>query len=86
MNRQVGGGRYAYNWALALATTTYQTPGPGITRFSQEKEGYLLFRSKRGQQSATHPQGVKIYGDTGVGYRPTAGWIRSYSAAAFRAP
>ncbi|MCL5971315.1 MAG: helix-turn-helix domain-containing protein [Firmicutes bacterium] len=33
LNRQFGSVRYVYDWALALATTTYQTQGQGITRF-----------------------------------------------------
>ena len=33
LNRQFGSVRYVYHWALALATTTYQTQGQGITRF-----------------------------------------------------
>lgn len=37
LNRQFGSVRYVYNWALALATTTYQTQGKGITRFQLDK-------------------------------------------------
>ena len=37
LNCQFGSVRYVYNWALALATTTYQTQGQGITRFQLDK-------------------------------------------------
>ncbi|PSR20579.1 MAG: hypothetical protein C7B45_14400 [Sulfobacillus acidophilus] len=37
LNRQLGSVRYVYNWALAVATTTYQTQGRGITRFQLDK-------------------------------------------------
>ena len=37
LNRQFGSVWYVYNWALALATTTYQTQGEGITRFQLDK-------------------------------------------------
>ncbi len=107
--------RYVYNWALALATTTYQTQGQGVTRFHldkqltalkqelpwlgevasqplqqalvhldkaftrffRKKKGYPRFHSKRGTQSATYPQGVKIQWENGVIYLPKAGWIRT---------
>ena len=34
--------RYVYNWALALATTTYQTQGQGLTRFQLDKRLTVL--------------------------------------------
>ena len=37
LNRQFGSVRYVYNWALDLATQTYQTQGQGITRFQLDK-------------------------------------------------
>lgn len=37
LTRQFGSVRYVYNWALALATTTYPTQGQGITRFQLDK-------------------------------------------------
>ena len=115
LNRQFGAVRYVYNWALEVATTTYQTQSQGLTRFQldkrltmlkqelpwlqavasqplqqalghldkaftrffREKKGYPRFKSKRGKQSATYPQGVKIHGETGVLYLPKAGWIRA---------
>ena len=115
LNRQFGSVRYVYDWALALATTTYQTQGQGITRFQldkrltalkqelpwlgevasqplqqalvhldkaftrffREKQGYLRFKSKRGKQSATYPQGVTIHWENGVLYLPKAGWMRT---------
>ena len=121
LNRQFGSVRYVYNWALALATTTYQTQGQGITRFQldkrltalkqelpwlgevasqplqqalvhldkaftrffREKKGYPRFKSKRGKQSATYPQGVKIHWENGVIYLPKAGWIRAVFSRRF---
>ena len=47
-----------------------------FTRFFREKKGYPRFKSKRGQQSATYPQGVKIRWDNGVLYLPKVGWVR----------
>ncbi|PSR23674.1 MAG: transposase [Sulfobacillus acidophilus] len=122
LNRQFGSVRYVYNWALALATTTYQTQGRGITRFQldkrltvlkqelpwlqevasqplqqalvhldkaftrffREKMGYPRFKSKRGPQSATYPQGVKIQWESGVVYVPKAGWIRTVFSRRFQ--
>ena len=121
LNRQFGSVRYVCNWALALATTTYQTQGQGITRFQldkrltalkqelswlgevasqplqqalvsldkaftrffREKKGYPRFKSKRGKQSATYPQGVKIHWENGVIYLPKAGWIRTVFSRRF---
>ncbi len=120
LNRQFGSVRYVYDWALALATTTYQTQGQGITRFQldkrltalkqelpwlgemasqplqqalghldkaftrffREKQGYLRFKSKRGKQSATYPQGVTIHWEN-VLYLPKAGWIRTVFSRRF---
>ncbi len=122
LNRQFGSVRYVYNWALDLATQTYQTQGQGITRFQldkrltalkqewpwlqevasqplqqalvhldkaftrffREKKGYPRFHSKRGQQSATYPQGVKIHWENGVLYVPKAGWIRTVFSRHFQ--
>jgi putative transposase len=121
LNRQFGSVRYVYNWALALATTTYQTQGKGITRFQldkrltalkqelpwlgevaaqplqqalvhldkaftrffREKKGYPRFKSKRGPQSATYPQGVKIHWENAMIYLPKAGWIRAVFSRQF---
>ena len=83
LNRQFGSVRYVYHWALALATTTYQTQGQGITRFFREKKGYPRFKSKRGKQSATYPQGVTIHWENGVLYLPKAGWIRTVFSRRF---
>ncbi|PSR20943.1 MAG: transposase, partial [Sulfobacillus acidophilus] len=121
LNRQFGSVRYVYNWALALAMTTYQTQGRGVTRFQldkrltalkqelpwlsevasqplqqalvhldkaftrffREKKGYPRFHSKRGKQSATYPQGVKIHWENGVIYLPKAGWIRTVFSRRF---
>ena len=122
LNRQFGSVRYVYNWALAVATTTYQTQGQGITRFQldkrltglkqelpwlqevasqplqqalvhldkaftrffRDKKGYPRFKSKRGAQSATYPQGVKIHWESGVLYVPKAGWIRTVFSRRFQ--
>ncbi|PSR21948.1 MAG: hypothetical protein C7B45_08630 [Sulfobacillus acidophilus] len=37
LNRQFGSVRDVYSWALALATTTDQTPGNGVTRVQLDK-------------------------------------------------
>lgn len=50
LNRQFGSVRYGYNWALALATTTYQTQGPGITRFQLDKRLTALKQELRGHR------------------------------------
>ncbi len=122
LNRQFGSVRYVYNWALALATMTYQTQGQGITRFQldkrltalkqelpwlqevasqplqhalvhldkaftrffREKKGYPRFRSKRGKQSATYLQGVKIHRENSVIYLPKSGWIRTVFSRPFQ--
>ena len=121
LNRQFGSVRYVHNWALAWATTIYQTQGQGITRFQldkrltalkqelpwlgevasqplqqalvhldkaftrffREKKGYPRFHSKRGKQSATYPQGVKIHWENDVIYLPKAGWIRTVFSRRF---
>lgn len=115
LNRQFGSVRYVYNWALEVATATYQTQGKGVTRFQldkrltmlkqelpwlqevasqplqqalvhldkaftrffREKKGYPRFKSKRGKQSATYPQGVKVRWDNDALYLPKAGWVRA---------
>ena len=122
LNRQFGSVRYVYNWAVEVATTTYQTQGNGVTRFQldkrltmlkqelpwlgevasqplqqalvhldkaftrffREKRGYPCFHSKRGKQSATYPQGVKIHWKNGLLYLPKAGWIRAVFSRRFQ--
>ncbi len=54
-----------------------------FTRFFREKKGYPRFHSKRGKESATYPQGVKIHWDNGVVYLPKAGWIRTVFSRQF---
>jgi putative transposase len=114
LNRQFGCVRYVYNWALALATATYQQEGKGLTRFQldkrltalkqdlpwlrevasqplqqvlvhldkaftrffRERKGYPRFKTKRGWQTASYPQGVKVDGDRQRLFLPKLGWIR----------
>ena len=47
-----------------------------FTRFFREKKGYPRFKFKRGIQSATYPQGVKMNWGNGVIYIPKTGWMR----------
>jgi putative transposase len=54
-----------------------------FTRFFREQQGYPRCKSKRGPQSATYPQGVKIHWENAVVYLPKAGWVRAVFSRQF---
>ncbi|MCL6569625.1 MAG: transposase, partial [Meiothermus silvanus] len=55
----------------------------GFTRFFREKKGYPRFKSKRGRQSATFPQGFKVEFAKGVLVLPKLGAVRAVYSRTF---
>jgi putative transposase len=54
-----------------------------FTRFFREKRGYPRFKTKRGSQSASYPQGVKSDWEHSWLYVPKTGWVRAVFSRRF---
>ena len=83
LNRQFGSVRYVYNWALALATTTYRTQGHGVTRFQLDKRLTALKQELPwlGEVASQPLQQALVHLDKAVPrfFRETKGYPRFHS-------